>query len=153
MSSQGVTSSGYHRIELPNTFISRLSDAKQTSCILGRLSKSDIEDFTALFPRKTTKGLDIDELIKVSKYFIRRDACSFKDALLGSGHAKDSVGLWTRLATSAWGVVGVQDLRAHNPSKPVHMWLLPLREMDTRYEYRVFCPPSEPNGTRIAATS
>ena len=153
MATQGYGIEQLHQIPLPKPLVAQLARVLQTSSILGHISESDKEDFEALFPGRTTRDLGIDELTRDQRFFIRLDACSLKDALQGSGPAKDTVDLWSRLATSMRGMRGATDLQSCYSDKAVNMWLLPWQEMRPELEYRVFCPPPGSKRARITAIS
>ena len=157
-STQGYAQEHIPHICLPKVLVAQLGRISKSLTILGHISESDREDFETLFPRMTTRNMDIDNLTKKHKFFIRLDACSLKDALQGTGPARDRVDLWTRLATSARGMEGARDMLAQNPAQSVNMWLLPWQDsMRVEFEYRVFCPPplssEATKRTRISAIS
>lgn len=157
-STQGYAQEHIHQICLPKVLVAQLGRISKSLTILGHVSESDEEDFEILFPRMTTRNLDIDNLTKKHKFFIRLDACSLKDALQGTGPARDRVDIWTRLATSARGMEGAVDMLTQDPTQSVNMWLLPWQDsMRAELEYRVFCPPplspEATKRTRISAIS
>lgn len=119
---------------------------------MGRMNASDAEDLDEYFPRTTTRGIPLSELLGEDKFFARLDTCSLKDAADGGQGAVTSVEqLWTRLATSARACQGIRSLRAQDEDVAVFLYLFPWNEgMKTSLEYRVFCPP---DGGRIAAVS
>lgn len=144
MTSQRLSSSEVHRIELPKTFLNQATHASRLGLYMGRLSVSDTEDLADLFPVTTTEGLSVEDVLQRRRLFARLDTCSLKDALIGEGPIKDVRDIWTRLATSARAVAGIRDLRAHDDAKPIYLYLFPWKdEMKTEHEYRVFCAPEK----------
>lgn len=139
-SSRGLQESDIHRILLPGKFLVQLIHASQVGVHLGRISADDAEDLADTFPKVTIRGDIIEDLVQKNKFFVRLDACSLKDALIGEGPVKSTTDLWTRLATSARGMTGLKDLR--KAGMPINMYLFPWDEtLRTDLEYRVFCPP------------
>ncbi|KAL8774276.1 MAG: hypothetical protein Q9209_001027 [Squamulea sp. 1 TL-2023] len=105
-----------------------------------RYRKGIHKDLADLFPRRTTRGMNIEQLLREEKYFVRLDTCSLKDAIIGRGPIRDSKDLWTRLATSARGVTGIRAMRDNLPEQPVDLFLMKWNDrMRTDLEYRVFC--------------
>ena len=118
---------------------------------MGRILGDDGEDLAEAFPRLTTGGKTLEDLIKTKRFFVRLDTCSLKDAIIGKGPIQNVQDLWMRLATSARGMRGIRDLRLHDPSTPIYMYLFPWNDdMRTELAYRVYCAP--PTG-KIAAIS
>jgi hypothetical protein len=173
-SSRGIPSSEIHTIILPRPFCVILNNAasralattQTTFSGAARITADDSEDFLDTFPLLTAEGFKISELLSGSKsWFIRLDTCSLKDAAyeIGTGAVdRGSQPLTTvkqlahRLASSARGITGINDLRSSG--KDVKVFLLPWDEgVKIEYEYRVFCPPpqqrSEEGGLRISAVS
>ena len=141
MSSRGLQETNVHRILLSGSFLVQLIHASQVGLHMGRLSKDEAEDLQDAFPKTTTRGESIEDLIQQNKFFVRLDACSLKDAWIGEGPVENVSDLWTRLATSARGMSGIRDLR--QASIPIHMYLFPWDDtVRTELEYRVYCPPS-----------
>ena len=142
MTSQGLLETDVHRIQLPGSFLVQLIYASQVGLHLGRVSEGDAEDLADAFPKTTVRGDTLEDLIQRGKFFTRLDTCSLKDAILGKGPIQTVGDLWMRLATSARGMTGIRDLRKHDPSMPVYVYLLPWKDdMKTELEYRVYCPP------------
>ena len=150
MASQGLMETDLHRIQLPGSFVVQLIYASQVGLHLGRVSAGDAEDLADAFPKKTVRGDSLKNLIQ-GKFFTRLDTCSLKDAIIGEGPIRSVRDLWMRLATSARGMTGIRDLRKHDSSMPLFMYLLPWKHgMKTDLEYRIYCAP--PTG-KIAAIS
>lgn len=151
MTSQGLLETDLHRIQLPRSLLVQLIYASQVGPHLGQVSEGDAEDLADAFPKTTVRGDALEDLIHHSKFFTRLDTCSLKDTILGKGPIQNVGDLWMRLATSARGVTGISDLRKHDLSMLVYVYLLPWKDdMKTELEYRVYCPP--PTG-KIAAIS
>lgn len=123
MASRGLQETNVHRILLPGSFLVQLIHASQVGLHMGRLSKDEAEDLQDAFPKTTTRGESIEDLIQQNKFFVRLDACSLKDAWIGEGPVENVSDLWTRLATSARGMSGIRDLR--QASIPIPMYLFP----------------------------
>ncbi|KAL8647253.1 MAG: hypothetical protein Q9226_006508 [Calogaya cf. arnoldii] len=141
-SSQGLSDLDIHQIELPRSFTSQVLSASRVALIRGHISESDAEDLAELFPRRTTRGTDIEQLLRGGKYFARLDTCSLKDAVVGRGPVRDSKDLWTRLASSNRGVTGIRAMCDYLPEQPVYLFLITWNDkMRTDLEYRVFCAP------------
>ncbi|KAL8730185.1 MAG: hypothetical protein Q9166_004268 [cf. Caloplaca sp. 2 TL-2023] len=152
MSSQGLSDLDVHTIELSKPFISQVLLATQIALIRGYISDSNAEDLADLFPKKTTRGIDIEQLLREGKYFARLDTCSMKDAIIGGrGPIRNSKDLWSRLATSNRGATGIRAMRSNFPEQPVYLFLIKWNDkMQTDLEYRVFCAPGS---GKIAAIS
>lgn len=151
MASQGLREVDVHRIRLPGSFLIQLIHASKVGLQMGRISSGDAEDLAEAFPKSTTGGSTLEDLIKSNSFFVRLDTCSLKDAIIGKGPVQSVQDLWMRLATSARGMAGIRDQRLHDPSTPVYMYLFPWKDdMKTELEYRVYCAP--PTG-KIAAIS
>lgn len=151
MASQGLREVDVHRIRLPGSFLIQLIHASKVGLQMGRISSGDAEDLAEAFPKSTTGGSTLEDLIKSKRFFVRLDTCSLKDAIIGKGPVQSVQDLWMRLATSARGMAGIRDQRLHDPSTPVYMYLFPWKDdMKTELEYRVYCAP--PTG-KIAAIS
>lgn len=141
-SSQGLSDLDIHEIELPKPLISQVLAASQVALIRGYVSDCYAEDVAELFPQRTTRGSDIEKLLREGKYFARLDTCSLKDATVGIGPIRDSKDLWTRLMTSNRGANGMKALRDNFPDHPVFLFLIQWdTKMRTDLEYRVFCAP------------
>ena len=151
MASQGLQEVDVHRIRLPGTFLVQLIHASKLGLQMGRISKDDGEDLAKAFPKLTTSGTNLKNLIKTKRFFVRLDTCSLKDAMIGKGPVQSVQDLWMRLATSARGMAGIRDLNLHDLSTPIYMYLFPWNDnIKTELEYRVYCAP--PAG-KIAAIS
>lgn len=152
ISSRNLHEADVHRIELPGSFLAVLCSAFAVGIYMGRINASDAEDMEACFPKTTTRGIDISQLLQAGRYFMRLNTCSLKDAVAGGkGPVTSAQQLWTRLATSQRGCSGVMAMRAYDISAPICLYLFPWDEnMRTELEYRVFCPPYT---ERIAAIS
>ncbi|KAL8706520.1 MAG: hypothetical protein Q9201_000452 [Fulgogasparrea decipioides] len=139
-SSRNLKDSDIHRI-LPGGFLALLGEVSEVALIKTRLPADDDDDLAAYFRKRTLTGQDIEDVVREARLFVRMDPCSLKDAMSGGdGPVKDVRELYTRLATSARGMAGVNDLR--RAGLPVVMYLFPWDEsMRTDLEYRVFCPP------------
>lgn len=85
MTSQGFREVDVHRIRVPGPFLIQVIHASKLGLQLGRISKDDAEDLAAAFPRKTTDGSTLEDLIEMKRFFVRRDTCSLKDAIIGKG--------------------------------------------------------------------
>lgn len=141
-SSQKLLPSAFHRIVLPPSFLLCLMHASPVGRALGHVAGSDAEDLEATFPKLTDRGDSIAEVVSCGRYFTRLDTCSLKDAVVGEREVKNVRDIWTRLATSARGARGIQDLRTEDPQQPIYLYLFPWSEkIQTKYEYRVFCAP------------
>ena len=121
MASQGLREVDVHRIKLPGSFLVQIVHASKLALQMGRISEDDAEDLAAAFPRKTTSGNILADLIETKRFFVRLDTCSLKDAIIGKGTIQSVQDLWMRLATSARGMAGIRDLRLHHPSRPIYM--------------------------------
>ncbi|KAL8786397.1 MAG: hypothetical protein Q9213_002813 [Squamulea squamosa] len=149
MSSQGLSDTDVHQIELPKPFVSQALVASQIALIRGYVSDCNAEDLADLFPRRTTRGINIEQLLQEEKYFVGLDTCSLKDAIIGRSPVRNSKDLWTRLATSAREVTGMRAMRNSLPEQPVLLFPIKWNDrMQTDLEYRVFCAPA---GGEIAA--
>ena len=138
-------------ILLPGSFLVQLIHVSQVGIRLGRISNDDAEDLHDSFPKITMRGDSVEDLIQNQKQrlFVRLDACSLKDSLIGAGPVKSISDLCSRLATSARGMRGIQDLR--DASIPICLYLFPWDDtIQTELEYRVYCPPKT---GKIAAIS
>ncbi len=118
MASQGLREVDVHRIRLPGSFLIQVIHASKVGLQMGRISEDDGEDLAEAFPRKTTGGSTLEDLIETKRFFVRLDTCSLKDAIIGKGPIQSVQDLWMRLATSARGMAGIRDLRSHDPSRP-----------------------------------
>lgn len=152
MKTRNLHEADVHRIKLPGSFLAVLCSAFAIGIYMGRINASDAEDMEACFPKTTTRGIDISQLLRTGRYFVRLDTCSLKDAVAGGkGPVTSAQQLWTRLATSHRGCSGVMAMRAYDISAPIYLYLFPWDDnMRTELEYRVFCPPYS---ERIAAIS
>ena len=151
MASQRLREVDIHRIRLPGSFLVQLIKASKVDLQMGGISGDNGEDLAEAFPKSTTGGNTPEDLIKTKRFFVRLDTCSLKDAIIGKGPIQNVQDLWMRLATSARGMRGIRDLRLHDTSTPIYMYLFPWKD-DTKTElkYRVYCAP--PTG-KIAAIS
>lgn len=150
-SSQGLSDLDVHQIELPKSFTSQVLSASPVALIRGYISDCNAEDLAELFPRLTARSIEIEQLLRDGKYFARLNTCSLKDAIFGKGPVRDSQDLWTRLATSSRGAMGMRAMRDSLPEQPVYLFLIKWNDkMRTDLEYRVFCAPG---GGEIAAVS
>ena len=151
IASQGLREVDVHRIRFPGTFLIQLNHSSKVGLQMGSISEDDREDLAEAFPKKTTGGSTLEHLIKTKRFFVRLDTYSLKDAIIGKGPIQSVQDLWMRLATSARGMAGVRDLRLHDPSTTIYMYLFPWKDnIKTELEYRVYCAP--PAG-KIAAVS
>ena len=151
MASKGLREVDVHRIRLPGSFLIQVIHASKVGLQMGRIPEDDGEDLAEAFPRKTTGGSTLEDLIETKRFFVRVDTCSLKDAIIGKGPIQSVQDLWMRLATSARGMAGIRDLRLHDPSTPIYMYLFPWKDdIKTELEYRAYCSP--PTG-KIAAIS
>ena len=142
MASQGLREVDVHRIKLQGSSMVQIIHASKLAFQMGRISEDDAEDLTKAFPRKTTGGNILADLIETKRFFVRLDTCSLKDAIIGKGTIQNVQDLWMRLATSARGMAGIRDLRLHDPSTPIYMYLFPWKyDIKTELEYRVYCAP------------
>ena len=107
VSSRGLRDEDVHRIRLPGTFLVQLIHASQVGLQMGRVAQDDAEDLADAFPKRTTRGGDLNILVRDNRFSARLDTCSLKDALVGQGYIKNVKDLWTRLATSARGMSGI----------------------------------------------
>lgn len=72
--------------------------------------------------------------------FFRLDACSPKDGVRGTKPAQDVQDILLRLTTSHRAINSIT--RLLETHSPILLYFLPFNdEMDTAFEYRVFCPP------------
>lgn len=127
-----------HRIRLPGSFLVQLIHASKLGVQMGRISKDDGEDLAEAFPKETTSGSNLENLIKTKRFFVRLDTCSLKDAMMSKGSVQSVQDLWMRLATSGRAMTGIRDLRLHDPSTPIYMYLFPWNDnMKTELEYRI----------------
>ena len=110
MSSRGFREEDVHRVQLPGSFLGQLIHASQVGLQMGLLAEDDAEDLADAFPKTTTRGDDLKELVRDNRFFARLDTCSLKDALIGDGYIKNVKDLSTRLATSARGMSGIRSL-------------------------------------------
>ena len=151
-SSRKIDGDDIHQIKLPGSFLTTLVRAFAVGIYMGRINASDAEDLEETFPRTTTRGINIAELLQNGRYFVRLNTCSLKDAFAGGTGPVTSVKqLWTRLATSHRAHNGVMSMRAFDISAPIYLYLFPWDDdLRTELEYRVFCSPG---GGRIAAIS
>lgn len=151
-SSRNINEDDVHRIKLPGSFLTILISALAVDIRMGRINASYAEDLEETFPRITTNGINISELLRNKRYFVRLNTCSLKDAIAGGTGPVTSVEqLWTRLATSSRAHDGITSMRAYDMSAPIYLYLFPWDEhLRTDLEYRVFCPPG---AERIAAIS
>ena len=148
-SSRGLQECNIHRVLLPGAFLVQLIHTSEVGVRLGRISPDDAEDLADAFPKLTVRGENVEDLIEGQRFFVRLDTCSLKDAIIGNGPVKSARDLWTRLATSGRGMIGLKDLR--KAGRPVYVYLIPWDEsMVTEREYRVYCPP---DSGKIAAIS
>lgn len=147
-SSRGLDNEVVHCIELKGGFFPLLQETSKVALRMDHIPADDEEDLAVSFPKKTTAGLEIEDVIQKAPYFVRMDACSLKDAQIGGPGPVQSVrDLYTRLTTSQRGMMGVNDQIDHlrSAGEPVRilMYLFPWDEtMQANLEYRVFCPPS-----------
>ncbi|KAG8529619.1 uncharacterized protein KY384_006256 [Bacidia gigantensis] len=151
LSSQRIPRDSVHQILLPRSFLLFLKHASESALLTGRVPEADAEELADLFPTSTIRGKNIAALIQKTKYFARLDTCSLKDAIVGEGPIKNVKDIWTRLATSSRGMMGIRDIRNADPESDVYLWLFPWNEnIQTRFEYRVFCCP--PEGEMVAVS-
>ena len=142
MASQGLQDVEIHRTRLPGTFLVQIIHASKLGLQMGRVSKYDGEDLAEAFPKLTTSGSNLENLIRTNRFFVRLDTCSLKDAMIGKGPVQSVQDLWMRLATSARGMTGIRDLNLHDLSTPIYMYLFPWNDnIKTELEYRVYCAP------------
>ena len=151
-SSRNINEDDIHRIKLPGSFLAVLITAQAVGIRMGRINASHAEDLEETFPKTTTNGINIAELLQSRKYFVRLNTCSLKDAIAGGTGPVTSVEqLWTRLATSPRAHNGITSMRAYDMSAPIYLYIFPWDDnLRTELEYRVFCPPG---AGRIAAIS
>ncbi|KAL8896337.1 MAG: hypothetical protein Q9207_007756 [Kuettlingeria erythrocarpa] len=152
LESQGLSMNDVHKIELPRSFLATMSPISHLAFFKGYLAgdPEDLQFLAHTFPRKTTGGVDIEQLLKEGKYFARLNTCSLKDAMTGSGPVNDIDDLWKRLATSMRAAAGIQALRAAS-DEPVYLYLLKWNDkMLSELEYRVFCAPQSGEITAIS---
>ena len=150
--SRRLSEADVHQISLPGSFLSILISTSAIGVYMGRINSSDAEDLEAYFPKVTTRGINISELLQKGRYFVRLNTCSLKDAVVGGkGPVMSVEQLVTRLATSHRGCNGIKSMRDYDMSAPIHLYLFPWDiNIRTELEYRVFCPPK---AGRIAAIS
>ncbi|KAI4261618.1 MAG: hypothetical protein L6R42_003182 [Xanthoria sp. 1 TBL-2021] len=123
-SSQRLSDLDVHQIELPKSFTSQVLSASHVALIRGYISDCNAEDLAELFPRLTARRIEIEQLLREGKYFARLNTCSLKDAIVGKGPVRDSQDLWTRLATSSLGAMGMRAMRDSLPEQPVYLFLI-----------------------------
>ena len=85
MASPGLREVDVHRIKLPGSFLVQVIHASKLALPMGRISEDDAKDLAAAFPRKTTSGNILADLIETKRFFVRLDTCSLKDAMIGKG--------------------------------------------------------------------
>ena len=99
-SSRNINKDDIHRIKLPGSFLTVLISALAVGIYMGRINASYVEDLEETFPKTTTNGMNIAELLQNKRCFVRLNTCSLKDAIAGGTGPVTSVEqLWTRLAT------------------------------------------------------
>jgi len=146
--SQGISLSLVRIVILSRSQARDLLEASKNSLITGEISRAHREDLNEnVKPKLLTLRFPPEGL------FLRLDTCSTKDGVqTGRGtalHSADEILL--RLTTSARAMRAIQKSIEDEEVTGVQLFFLPHNpRMDSKREYRVFCPP--PAGV-IAAVS
>ena len=152
VSSRRLLPGDIHSIILPPMFLSFLKAASNVGLILGRVGQEDMEDLLSTLSKTTDQGKDIARILQNKGHFLRLDACSLKDAIIGEGPIKDAKDICTRLATSSRGRNGIFVMQEEDPTaKVIKLYLFPWDEaISTEHEYRCYCAPASGQLTAIS---
>jgi hypothetical protein len=146
--SQNISNSLLQTIVLTRSQAHHLLEVSKSSLITGELSRTCREDLEDnITPSLSTLRLPPEGL------FLRLDACSTKDGVQkGKGtalHSADEILL--RITTSARAMSAIRRAIEDRNASSINLFFLPHNpRMESKREYRVFCPP--PTGI-IAAVS